>query len=96
MGRNELITNISQKTGITKVDCEKMLDAFAETIKDSLVDGKKIIIKEFMSMEVTERAERSGRNPKTGEIDIFPAVKTVKCKIAKAIKDAVNENRSDK
>lgn len=30
MGRNELITNISQKTGITKVDCEKMLDAFAD------------------------------------------------------------------
>jgi len=91
MGRNELITNISQKTGITKVDCEKMLDAFTDTVKDSLVNGDKIIIKGFMSMEVTERAERSGRNPKTGKVDIFPAVKTVKCKIAKAIKDAVNE-----
>ena len=91
MGRNELITNISQKTGITKVDCEKMLDAFTDTVKDSLVNGDKIIIKGFMSMEVTERAERSGRNPKPGKVDIFPAVKTVKCKIAKAIKDAVNE-----
>lgn len=91
MGRNELITNISQKTGITKVDCEKMLDAFTDTVKDSLVNGDKIIIKGFMSMEVTERAERSSRNPKTGKVDIFPAVKTVKCKIAKAIKDAVNE-----
>lgn len=91
MGRNELITNISQKTGITKVDCEKMLDAFTDTVKDSLVNGDKIIIKGFMSMEVTERTERSGRNPKTGKVDIFPAVKTVKCKIAKAIKDAVNE-----
>lgn len=91
MGRNELITNISQKTGITKVDCEKMLDAFADSVKEALVDGDKIIIKGFMSMEVAERAERSGRNPKTGKVDIFPAVKTVKCKIAKAIKDAVNE-----
>ena len=91
MGRNELITNISQKTGITKVDCEKMLDAFADSVKEALVDGDKIIIKGFMSMEVAERAERSGRNPKTGKVDIFPAVNTVKCKIAKAIKDAVNE-----
>lgn len=91
MGRNELITNISQKTGITKVDCEKMLEAFADSVKEALIDGDKIIIKGFMSMEVAERAERSGRNPKTGKVDIFPAVKTVKCKIAKAIKDAVNE-----
>jgi DNA-binding protein HU-beta len=93
MGRSELITNISQKTGMTKADCERMLDAFSDTVKESLVNGEKIIIKGFMSMEVAERAERSGRNPKTGKIDIFPAVKTVKCKIAKAIKDAVNEKQ---
>ena len=55
MGRNELITNISQKTGITKVDCEKMLDAFTDTVKDSLVNGDKIIIKGFMSMEATDK-----------------------------------------
>lgn len=90
MGRSELVTNISQKTGLSKVDCERVIDAFAESVTESLVNGSKVILKGFMSMEITERPERSGRNPKTGEITTFPAVKSVKCKVAKAIKDAVN------
>lgn len=91
MGRNEIVTNISQKTGISKVDCEKVIDAFSESVTECLVSGDKVILKGFMSMEVTERPERSGRNPKTGQVTTFPAVKSVKCKVAKAIKDAVNE-----
>lgn len=90
MGRSELVTNISQKTGLSKVDCERVIDAFAESVTESLVNSNKVILKGFMSMEITERPERSGRNPKTGEITTFPAVKSVKCKVAKAIKDAVN------
>ena len=91
MGKNELITNISQKTGLSKASCESVIDTFAEDIRDSLIKGDKIILKGFMSFEVNERPERSGRNPKSGEVVTFPAVKSVKCKVSKAIKDAINE-----
>lgn len=91
MGKNELITNIAQKTGLPKASCESVIDTFADEIRDSLINGNKIIIKGFMSFEINELHERSGRNPKTGEICTFPATKSVKCKISKAIRDAINE-----
>jgi DNA-binding protein HU-beta len=91
MGGNKLMTNISQKTGYSKEVCESVINTFAEEIKESLINGEKIIIKGFMSFEINERPERNGRNPKTGEVVSFPPVKTIKCKISKAIKEAINE-----
>lgn len=91
MGKNELITNISKNTGISKTSCEAVIDEFAEEIKKSLIAGNKVMIKGFMSIEITERPEREGRNPQTGKVVTFPAVKSVKCKVSKAIRDAVNE-----
>lgn len=91
MGRNELITNISQKTGLPKASCESVIDMLAEEIKESLIKGDKVIIKGFMNFEINERPERKGRNPQSGEVVVFPAVKSVKCKMSKIIKDAINE-----
>lgn len=91
MGKNELLSDISNKCGMTKADCEKVIDAFAESVTESLIDGKKIVIKGFMIFEVSERKERKARNPKTGKVDIFPSTKSIKCKISQTIKDAVNE-----
>lgn len=91
MGKNELITSISEKCGMTKVDCEKVIDAFAESVIESLMDGDKVMIKEFMSFEVLNRNERKGRDPKTGKVISYPSSRTVKCKVSQKIKDAVNE-----
>lgn len=91
MGKNELVSKISYRTGIKKESCEAVVDAFAQEITDALVNGEKVIIKDFMSFEVTERAERTARNPATGGMQHFPAVKSVKCKVSKNIKDAVKK-----
>ena len=48
-----------------------------------------------MSIEIGERSERDARNPSTGEIEHFPAVKTVKVKVSKKIKDALLKNDSN-
>lgn len=90
MTKNDIITNIANKTGLPKTSCEAVIDTFANEIQDCLVNGDKIILKGFMSFEVSERPEREGRNPKTGKVTTFPAVKSIKCKVSKAIKDAVN------
>lgn len=90
MGKNDLVSKISHRTGIAKESCELVVDALTEEITEALVNGEKIMIKGFMSFEVGERGERDARNPATGEIEHFPSVKTVKCKVAKSIKDAVN------
>ena len=91
MTKNELITNISNKTGISKMSCETVIDAFSDEIKACLVSGDRILLKGFMSFEVIERAEREGRNLNTGVPITYPSVKSIKCKVSKAFKDAVNE-----
>lgn len=90
MTKSEIINNIAEKTEFSKSVCESVIDCFADEVRDCLVRGDKLLIKGFIGFEVNERPEREGRNPKTGEVDTFPAVKTVKCKISRAIKDAVN------
>ena len=90
MTKNDIINNISIKNELPKEICEKIIDSFSDEVRDCLVNGEKLIIKNLISFEVSERPEREGRNPKTGEVSIFPAVKSVKCKISKAIKDALN------
>lgn len=104
MTKNELIENLVAKVNterekknadkafdlFTKTECEFILDSFAEVIKACLLNGDKIVLKNFMSFEVSTRPERKGRNPKTGDITTFPAVKSIKCKLSKVIKDAVN------
>lgn len=90
MTKSDIIDNIANKTKISKTNCEAVIDAFLDGVKNYLISGEKITIKGFMSFETGERNERSGRNPKTGEIITFPAIKTVKCKVSKAIKDAIN------
>lgn len=90
MTKSDVINNISDRSGLSKTACESVIDIFSDEVKNCLIKGDKLIIKGFIGFEVSERPERDGRNPKTGEVSTFPAVKSVKCKISKAIKDAVN------
>lgn len=90
MTKSEIINNIANKTNSSKASCEAVLDVFIEEVKNCLVSGDRLIIKGFLSLETSERAARNGRNPSTGEIVQFPAIKTVKCKFSKDIKDAIN------
>ena len=90
MNRTELISAMSEKANITKVDTEKALKAFIDTVTEELKNGGKVQLVGFGTFEVTERAERNGRNPKTGEAITIPASKSPKFKAGKALKDIVN------
>ena len=90
MNRTELISAMSEKSELTKVDTEKSLKAFIDTVTEELKNGGKVQLVGFGTFEVTERAERQGRNPKTGEAITIPASKSPKFKAGKALKDIVN------
>ena len=91
MNKIELITAIADKSGITKSDTEKALNAFVDVVTDALSDGDKVQLIGFGTFEVGERAERTGRNPQTGEEITIPACKTPKFKAGKVLKEAVNK-----
>ena len=76
--------------GATKKDIEVVVNEVFDTIKNTLASGEKVAIAGFGSFEVAERAERQGRNPKTGEAITIPASKAPKFKASKNFKDVVN------
>ena len=89
MKKNELISAISAKSGLSKKDSEKALAAFMEAVTETLVAKDKVQIAGFGTFEARERATRKGINPLTKEpIDIAATVVPA-FKAGKAFKDAV-------
>ena len=90
IGKSKIVKNISKRTNVNTEICENVIDAMTNEIVDALVRGDKLAIKNFMTIEVIERGAREGKDLKTGQPVVYPPVKSVKCKISKAVKDAVN------
>lgn len=87
MNKVELIASLAIKTGVTKKDAEATLVAFQDIVKDELLSGGKVQLVGFGTFEVAERAEKKGRNPKTGEALVIPASRVPKFKPGKTFKD---------
>lgn len=91
MTKADLIGIIQSKAGLeTKAAAGKALDATLEAISDSLSKGDDITLVGFGTFKVSQRAARTGRNPRTGEEIQIPAAKTVKFAPGKRLKDAVS------
>lgn len=80
MNKVQLIDAIAEKTGLTKADSKKALEAFVATVGESLKGGEKVTLVGFGSFSVSERSARNGRNPKTGKMIQIAAKKVVKFK----------------
>lgn len=89
MNKSELIDALAEKSGLTKTDAGKVLDAFTAVVKETLQQGGDITLVGFGSFTVAERAERKGLNPRTKEAITIPAAKIPKFKPGKALKDAL-------
>ncbi|MFP7737023.1 HU family DNA-binding protein [Priestia aryabhattai] len=89
MKKAELIDAVVTKTELTKQDSKKAIDALFETISNTLAKEEKIQLLGFGTFEVRNRAERTGRNPQTGEEMIIPASKVPAFKPGKELKEAV-------
>jgi len=89
MKKNELVDAVATKSELTKQDSKKAVDALLETISHTLAKGEKIQLVGFGTFEIRERAERTGRNPQTGEEMTIPATKIPAFKPGKELKEAV-------
>ena len=89
MNKTELIAAVAEKTGMTKKDAERVINATFETIAAGLAKGDKVAVSGFGNFEVKAREARVGRNPRTKETIQIPATKLPAFKAAKALKDAV-------
>ena len=91
MNKAELVASMAEKSGLSKKDSEKALNAFIDSVEEALVKNDKVQLVGFGSFEVRDRAERKGRNPQTKEEITIPASKAPVFKVGKALKDAVSK-----
>ena len=91
MKKSELIEDIAEKAGLTKVEAGKALDATFEVIANQLEKGEKVPVAGFGTFKLSSRAAREGRNPKTGETIKIAASTSVSFKAGTALKDKVNK-----
>ena len=89
MNKTELIAIVAERSGITKKDAERVVNATFETITAELKKGEKVQISGFGIFEVKEREARVGRNPRTKEAIQIPASKAPTFKASKTLKDMV-------
>lgn len=91
MNKTELVNAVAEKAELTKKDAEKAVSAVFASIEEALSRGEKVQLVGFGTFEVRDRAERTGRNPKTGEEIVIPASKVPAFKPGKALKEAVDQ-----
>ena len=91
MNKTELVSAIAEKSELSKKDAEKALNAFIEAVTDELKNGSKVQLVGFGTFETSDRAARTGKNPRTGEPIAISAKYAPKAEFKKAFKDQINE-----
>ena len=91
MNKTELIAAAAERSGLTKKDTEKALNAAIEAITAALTQGDKVQVSGFGIFEVKEREARMGRNPHTGEAMEIAASRVPAFKASKTMKDALGK-----
>lgn len=91
MNRAELIELIADKAEVTKAAAERALGALLDAIASSLQNDEPVVLVNFGTFVVKQRAARKGRNPQTGEEINIRAAKVVGFKAGKALKEAVKK-----
>ena len=91
MNKTELISVVAEKSGITKKDAERVVNATFETIAAELKKGEKVQLSGFGIFEVKAREARVGRNPHTKEAIQIPASKVPAFKASKTLKDTIGK-----
>jgi len=91
MTKADIIKEISQNTGIERVTIEKTVEAFMETVKDSITKGSNIYLRGFGSFIIKKRAEKTARNISKNTTIIIPAHSIPSFKPAKEFVAQVKE-----
>ncbi len=91
MTKSEVVEAMAAKSGLTKADSSRALEAFMDVVGETLKKGDKITLTGFGSYSVSRREAREGRNPKTGLPVKIAARNSVSFKAGSKLKEVVNK-----
>ena len=89
MTKAEFIKAIAEKTGVTATTAARCLDAIGSITATALSGGDDVTLPGIGKLVLVHKAERQGRNPRTGETKTIPAKKAVKFKAAASFKAVI-------
>jgi DNA-binding protein HU-beta len=87
--KSELIDQVADRSGLTKVEASRALDAVLATVEDALRRGSEVALSGFGKFHVSERSARRGVNPRTGEPIEIPASRAPRFSAGSGLKSAV-------
>ena len=90
MNKGDLINKVAEDANLTKEQAAQAVNCELANIETTLKDGGKVAMVGFGPFSISERAARTGRNPKTGEAIQIAAKKVVKFKPGKELAASVN------
>ena len=89
MNKPDLIAATAEKSGISKKDAERVVNAALDTIVAALSQGERVQLSGFGIFEAKVREARVGRNPRTKQSIEIPATRVPAFKASKNLKDTV-------
>ena len=89
MTKADLVAAMAKASGGSKVAAVRALNSVIEDVFDALKKGRRVTIGGFGTFMVSRRAERNGRNPRTGKALTIPACRVPRFKPSRTLKDAL-------
>ena len=89
MTKADLVAAMAKASGGSKVAAERALTAVVAGVFDALKKGRRVTIGGFGTFLVSRRAERNGRNPRTGKVITIPACRVPRFKPSRSLKGAI-------
>lgn len=93
VNKAEFVQALATATDVSQASASRSFDAFVEILKAELAGSGEVSIAGFGTFRKAARSERSGRNPRTGELIVIPASTGVRFVPAAALKAAVKSRQ---
>ena len=90
--KGHIINDIRSITDLNKAKAERSVEAFLETIKDSLQSGEDVLISGFGKFCVRNKAQWKGRNPRTGDDMMLPPRRVITFQCSPVLRGKINED----
>lgn len=78
MTKLEIARELAERKDMPLADAIKAVDGVIDIMKDAFKNGRNVYLRGLGSFVIKERKEKTGRNPRTGEVIIIPTHKEVK------------------
>jgi len=92
MTKADVVTEISRKTGIEKVTVQKTVEAFMESVKESMIGGEDVYLRGFGSFIVKKRAQQKARDIGKNKEIVIPEHYVPAFRPSKKFVNSVKEN----